>query len=51
MQDREASESAVVVVDLKLLVLQPKHLTKLHQWWDPLADQQHEEDPVSIPKQ
>ena len=37
--------TAVVVVDLKLLLLQPEHLTKLHQLWDPLADQEHEEDP------
>ena len=37
--------TAVVVVDLKLLLLQPEHPTKLHQWWAPLADQEHEEDP------
>ena len=36
--------TAVVVVDLKLLLLQPEHPTKLHQWWAPLADQEHEED-------
>ena len=37
--------TAVVVVDLKLLLLLPEHPKKLHQWWAPLADQEHEEDP------
>ena len=37
--------TAVVVVGLKLLLLLPEHPTKLHQWWAPLADQEHEEDP------
>ena len=37
--------TAMVVVGLKLLLLQPEHPTKLHQWWAPLADQEHEEDP------
>ena len=37
--------TAVVVVGLKLLLLQPEHSKKLPQWWAPLADQEHEEDP------
>ena len=37
--------TVVVVVGLKLLLLLLEHLTKLHQWWAHLADQQHEEDP------
>ena len=37
--------TAVVVVGLKLLLLQPEHPKKLPQWWAPLPDQEHEEDP------
>ena len=37
--------TAVVVVGLKLLLLLPEHPKKLQQWWAPLADQEHEEDP------
>ena len=36
--------TAVVVVGLKLLLLQPEHLKKLPQWRAPPADQEHEED-------
>ena len=37
--------TAVVVVGLKLLLLQPEHPMKLHQWRAPLSEQDHEEDP------
>ena len=37
--------TAVVVVGLKLLQLQPEHPKKLHRWRAPLSDQEHEEDP------
>ena len=37
--------TAVVVGGLKLLLLLPEHPKKLQQWWAPLADQEHEEDP------
>ena len=37
--------TAVVVVGLKLLQLQPEHPNKLHQWRAPLSGQDHEEDP------
>ena len=37
--------TVVVVVGLKLLLLLPEHPKKLQQWWAPLADQEHEEDP------
>ena len=37
--------TAVVVVGVKLLQLQPGHPMKLHQWQAPLSGQDHEEDP------
>ena len=37
--------TAVVVVGVKLLQLQPGHPMKLHQWWAHLSGQDHEEDP------
>ena len=38
--------TAVVVVGVKLLQLQPGHPMKLHQWWAPLSGQD-EGDPAS----